>query len=295
MFKRLFLMFGVNILIIAMLSIVLSLLGVGHYMTAYGINYESLMIFCLVWGMGGAFISLMISKFMAKTMMGVKIIDNDPQYVWLVQMVHNLARQANLTTMPEVGIYQADEMNAFATGPSRNNSLVAVSTGILHKMSRDELEGVLGHEISHISNGDMVTMTLVQGVVNAFVMFFARIAAYALSQAMRGDDDDGPGMGYLAHMLTVFAFEIVFGILGSIAVAAFSRFREFKADHGGAQLAGRHKMIAALRALQRNYEALSNERNAMSSLQISSKGSLMALLSTHPQLEERIKRLESEI
>jgi heat shock protein HtpX len=292
MFKRFFLFFGVNILIIAMLSIVLNLLGVRHYMTANGINYQALMIFCLVWGMGGAFISLFLSKFLAKMTMGVKIVSPTGEYSWLVQTVHQLARKAGLSKMPEVGVYSSSDMNAFATGATKNSSLVAVSTGLLQQMNQDELEGVLGHEVAHIANGDMVTMTLVQGVINAFVMFFARIAAFAVSQALRGDDEDGPGLGYFAHMMTVFAFEIIFGLLGSILVAWFSRFREFRADAGGASLAGKEKMIAALDALQRGYPQLSTGNKAMASMQISTKSSWLALFSSHPPLGERIKALQ---
>lgn len=304
MFKRMFLLFGVNILIIVMVSIILSILGVGNYMTAYGLDYQKLMIFCLVWGFAGSFISLMISKWMAKTMMGVEIVSpSSGQYGWVVQSIHSLSRKAGLTSMPEVGIYESNDVNAFATGPSKNNSLVAVSTGLLRTMNRNEVEGVLGHEVAHIANGDMVTMTLIQGVVNAFVMFFARIVAFAISQALRSNNDNergGEGMGMLAHTLTVFIFEMIFGILGSMVVAWFSRYREFRADAASARLGGKEKMIEALRSLQRTYEylhngnegAVGNQASAVRSLQISSKSSFLALLSTHPPLEERIRALE---
>lgn len=298
MFKRFFLFAAVNILIVVTISIVTRLLGLEPYMTANGINYESLAVFCLIWGMGGSFISLMISKWMAKTMMGVQIVDKNGQYGELVQTVHMLARKAKLDKMPDVGIYQAPEINAFATGPTRNNSLVAVSTGLLERMNRDELEGVLGHEVAHIANGDMVTMTLVQGVINAFVMFFARIVAYAISQALRSDDEEGGssgGLGMFAHMMVVFVLEILFGILGSIVVAAFSRYREYRADAGGSKLAGKEKMLGALKALQSNYETLMQTKEssgAIKSMQISSKHSWLALFSSHPPLEDRIKALE---
>lgn len=292
MFKRWFLFFGVNILIVAMVSIVLNLLGIGPYITAHGLNYTSLMIFCLLWGMGGSFISLYLSKWMAKSMMGVKIQTATGSYGEIVRSVHAMARKAGLSKMPEVGIYQSPDVNAFATGPSKNNSLVAVSTGLLNTMGTEEIEGVLGHEVAHIANGDMVTMALVQGVINAFVMFFARIAAFAVSQFLRGDDDEGEGLGFFAHIAVVFLFEMIFGLLGSIVAATFSRYREFRADDGSARLVGKGKMVSALKALERNYGALHKAEGGMASLQISSKSSWNKLSSTHPPLEERIRALE---
>ena len=295
MAKRLFLFILTNLLIMAMLSIVLSLLGIRPYLSAQGIDYSSLMAFCAVWGMGGSLISLMLSKTMAKWMMGVQIID--PNTIQsdqreLVALVHRLATSAGLPKMPEVGVYDSPEVNAFATGPSRSNALVAVSTGLISRMNRGELEGVLGHEVSHIANGDMVTMTLLQGVVNAFVMFFARIAAFAVAQAMRGDDDRSPS--YLVQQLLVFAFDIVFGLLGSMVVCAFSRHREFRADSGGARLAGRDRMIGALDSLRRTQQLVDSRQSGFQSLKIAGapKG-IMALLMTHPPLEQRIERLKS--
>jgi len=195
-------------------------------------------------------------------------------------------------------VYQSTDLNAFATGPSKNNSLVAVSTGLLNKMNEDEVEGVLAHEISHIANGDMVTMTLLQGVINAFAMFLARIIAFAIDQAMRGDRDDGRGLGYFAYYIVVILFESVFLMLGSIVVASFSRWREFRADYGSAKLAGKDKMIQALQALQRNYPQLAlarsqgdNSKNAFKSMQISDRPSWFALFSSHPPLEARIAAL----
>jgi heat shock protein HtpX len=296
MFKRFFYFGLVNIAVIVTISIILNLLGVRHYVTEYGINYQSLMVFCAVWGIVGSFISLAMSKFMAKRMMGVEIVDGNPQYAQIVNTIHRLARSANLPKMPEVGVYQSNEINAFATGPSKSNSLVAVSTGLLQKMNDDELEGVLAHEIAHIANGDMVTMALIQGVVNAFVMFFARIAAFAVENAMSSDDDDSPsGYGFV-HMMIVFAFEIVFGILGSVVVAFFSRLREYSADSGGAKLAGKSKMIAALKRLESEYESNHFDKNAdqnMSMMKISSKEvGFRALFSSHPKLSHRIQQLE---
>jgi heat shock protein HtpX len=301
-FKRIALFLITNILVIITISVVLNLLGVQPYLGARGINYGSLMAFCLVWGMGGAFISLLLSKVMAKWMMGVKVIDPETTYDsslrQLVNTVHLLARQAGLLTMPEVGVYESPEINAFATGPTKNRSLVAVSSGLLNSMDQRSLEGVLGHEIAHIANGDMVTMTLLQGIVNAFVMFAARAIAFAIDNFLRGDRDrEGGGLGQIGYMLTVFVLEMVFMLLGSIVVASFSRWREFRADKGGAQLAGREKMIAALRSLQRvteiNMAPESQGAPAYAAMKISSnKTTFMSLFSTHPALDDRIARLE---
>ena len=291
MFKRFFLFFGVNILIVVMLSFILQLLGLNYYFVANGIDYSSLMIFCLIWGMGGAFISLFLSKWMAKKLMGVQILSPTGTHGELVRMVHALARKAGLTVMPEVGLYNSPELNAFATGPSKKNSLVAVSSGLLSRMNREQIEGVLAHEVAHIANGDMVTMTLLQGIINAFVMFFARIVAFFISQAMRDEEGRG-GMSWIAERLTVILFEVVFGILGAIVVAWFSRVREFKADSGGASLAGNDKMILALRGLLNSYPSLESKNSPISALQISSKSRLGLLFSTHPSLEDRIRRLQ---
>lgn len=298
-FKRIFLFGLVNVAIIVMVSIVLSLLGVGGYQTPQGLNQKNLIIFCLIWGMVGSFISLLISKKIAIWTMGVQVIDPHTRAgaeAELVRMVHRLAQAAGLGKMPEVGIYPGAEVNAFATGPTKNNSLVAVSQGLLQQMDKNEVEGVLAHEVAHIANGDMVTMTLIQGVVNAFVMYIARVAAYAVGQMMRSDDEREGGMSHLSYMLTVMVFEIIFGILGSMVVASFSRYREFRADAGGARLAGRQKMIAALQKLQYGMQRgqLEEERNgSLAAFKISGKPSgFMALFSTHPPLEVRIARLQ---
>ncbi len=293
MFKRIFLFVLTNILVMVTVSIVLSVLGVNHYVTAAGLDYTSLMIFCLVWGFVGSGISLMLSKFMAKRMMGVEIVDERGQYADLVRKVHALARASGLTKMPEVGVYQSPEVNAFATGPSRNNSLVAVSSGLLQQMTVDEVEGVLAHEIAHVANGDMVTMALVQGVVNAFVMFFARIAAFALQNVLSGDrDDDRPAASGFAYHISVMVFEIAFSFLGMFVVAYFSRIREFRADQGGAQFAGKHKMISALRRLQQKIDLVDDSNDQLKAMKISSKKGLMSFLSTHPSLDDRIAALE---
>ncbi len=294
--KRIGLFIAVNLLVVATISIVTSVLGLQPYITAYGIDYGSLMIFCLLWGFGGAFISLALSKVMAKWLSGVKIIDphnSEPEARWLVHTVTDLAMKAGLPKTPEVGFFESPEVNAFATGPSRSNALVAVSTGLLRTMNKTEAEGVIAHEISHIANGDMVTMTLLQGVVNAFVMFFARIIAFAVSQYVEGN------RRYMVRYALVFVFEMLFGFLGMFVITYFSRQREFRADAGGARLAGRQKMISALQSLQRNVyggpppEGSNNP--SLSTLKISSgknKG-LMSFLSTHPSLEERIARLQA--
>jgi heat shock protein HtpX len=288
--KRIFLFMAVNLLILVTLSVTLNLLGVQPYLTRSGIDYRALMIFCLVWGMGGAFISLALSRVMAKWMMGVQVIDPAQargEEAELVAMVHRLATAAGLPAMPQVGIYESPEVNAFATGPTKSRALVAVSTGILNSMNHEELEGVLGHEISHVANGDMVTMTLVQGIVNAFVMFLARVIAFFVSQQVKEEN-----RGWV-NFLVVMVLQILLSILGSIVVASFSRSREFRADAGSARLAGREKMVAALENLQRTYEPLDSRGRALATLKISGRsGGFWALLSTHPPLATRIAALQ---
>jgi heat shock protein HtpX len=293
MVKRIFLFVAVNILIMLTISIVLNLLGVQPYLTAQGINYQSLAAFCLVWGFGGAFISLALSRIMAKWMMGVKLVNpnGSPEERWLHETVSRIAGQAGLPQTPEVGMFNSPAPNAFATGPTKRRSLVAVSTGLLRGMNKAEIEGVLAHEVAHIANGDMVTMTLLQGVVNAFVMFFARIAAFAISQTVREEQRS------LVHFFCVIAFEIVFSLLGMMVVAAFSRHREFRADRGSAGLVGKEKMVAALQNLQRftGVQAANQVDDAMAVYQIAGrpKGGLMALFATHPDLSDRIKALQT--
>ena len=299
MLKRIGLFALTNIAIIVTITIVSSLifkfLGIDpSYISGGELNYSTLLLICLMWGMGASFVSLLLSKKMAKWTMGLKVIDpNTPGELGdLVRTVHRLAKSAGLGKMPEVAIYPGQELNAFATGPSKNNSLVAVSEGLLNHMTKDEVEGVLGHEVAHIANGDMVTMTLIQGVVNAFVMFFARIATFAISQALRGEDEEGQGLGFFAHMALLIVFQIFFGLFGSMIVAWFSRKREFRADAGGARLAGRGKMTAALQKLQAGVDMTSEAHPSMAALKISNKRSkFMALLSTHPPLEMRIAEL----
>lgn len=288
--KRISLFILTNILVVVTISLVFSLLSNFLGIRAGAEGYSSLILFCSVWGMGGAFISLLMSKFMAKMAMGVEIIDpatRDPHLRSLVETVHELARKAQLPKMPEVGIFDNPELNAFATGPSKSNSLVAVSTGLLNRMSQDEVEGVLGHEIAHIANGDMVTMTLIQGIVNAFVMFFARIIGGIISSQVEEKSR------FWVRMLVVMVLEILFSILGSIVVNAFSKRREYRADYGGASLTSKHKMIGALRRLQANYESLESDQSGLATLKISSKSDgWKSLFSTHPSLEDRIRTLE---
>lgn len=298
--KRIFLFMLLNMAVVLTVSTLLRVLNVQPYLTAYGLDYNSLAAFCLVWGMSGAFISLALSRVMAKWMMGVQVIDpntRDPELQALLQTVYGLARGANLPKMPEVGIYDSPELNAFATGPTKSRSLVAVSSGLLTRMTRDEIEGVLGHEITHVANGDMVTMTLLQGVVNAFAMFLSRVIAFAIEQTMRGDRDDRERGGSFGGMyfLIQFLLEMVFLILGSMIVAAFSRWREFRADRGGAKLAGRENMIAALEKLRRTYEIVDpNVKPAIQALQINGRpAGLMRLFASHPALDERIARLQT--
>lgn len=296
--KRIFLFLALNFLVIMMISLVMSLFNVKPFLSQYGINYSKLMIFCLIWGMGGALISLSLSRIMAKWALGVKPIDpqtTDPHLRELLDTVQGLALDAGIP-MPEVGIYRSNEVNAFATGPTQSRSLVAVSTGLLQRMKENDVRGVLGHEISHIANGDMVTMTLLQGVVNAFVMFLARVLAYAFSGLGRNRESSSGG-SYMSYILFVYLFEVVFMILGSILIAAYSRWREFRADAGGARLAGKENMIGALKTLRVLQEIKDprTEQPAYAAFKISThaKKGLLHLFATHPPLEERIERLAS--
>ncbi len=284
--KRIFLFILTNLAVVLTLSIILSILGVGRYIGPGGLDIGSLAVFCFVWGMGGAFISLQMSRWMAKRATGMRLVDGqtgEPALDRVYATIASLTQQAGLP-MPEVGVYDSPEVNAFATGPSKSRALVAVSTGLLRTMRDDEIAGVLGHEITHISNGDMVTMTLLQGVINAFVMFFARVIAYALA---RGDSRNRGG-----SFMVVIVLQIVLGILGSLITAWFSREREFRADRGGAMLAGRDKMIGALRRLAANRELVDPQHQALATLKINGTRSWMVLFSTHPPLETRIAALE---
>jgi heat shock protein HtpX len=299
MAKRIFLFLAVNVLVVVTLSVVMSLLGVQPYLNERGLDYRALLVFCLLWGMGGAFISLAISRIMAKTFMGVQVVDphtTDPGLRQLLHTVQQLASAAAIP-MPQVGVYASPEVNAFATGPTKSRSLVAVSSGLLQSMDRNQVEGVLSHEIAHIANGDMVTMTLLQGVVNAFAMFLARVIAFAIAQVGRGRDEEGQGFSQITFFITTMVLEMVFLLLGSIVVAWFSRQREYRADAGGARLGGREKMIGALEALQRSAGRVDpNTRPALQTLKISSPGRGLAMLfATHPPLAQRIEKLRSAL
>lgn len=307
-FRRMGYFLITNLLVMISISIIMMVVNTVLYGTPNPPenNYLTYMIiWSAVWGMGGAFISLWMSKSMAIRSMRVKIIDpktSNAEERRIVDSVHRMARQAELPKMPEVGIYHSEEVNAFATGPSKKNSLVAVSTGLLNKMNRAEVDGVLGHEVAHIANGDMVTMTLVQGVVNAFVLFFARIIANIVSDALT-DSRNGSFAIYIAINL---ALQLVFGVLGMVVVGYFSRLREFRADKGGAEYAGRGNMLAALRALQMQTAAAAagprptannaqKGKDPYASLKISNlqKGGILSLLSTHPPLDKRINSLQT--
>lgn len=290
--KRVVLFLLVNALVVITISALTSFLGLTPRLRSYGFDLGQLAVFCALWGMGGAFISLLLSRAMAKWTMGLQLIDAntaEPELRQLYMTVQELSRKVGLPQMPEVAIYDSPELNAFATGPTKSQALVAVSTGLLQRMNRDEIEGVLGHEIAHVANGDMVTMTLLQGVVNAFVMFFARILAYALTAGRQSDGQRSVGMAYYAVQ---FVLEIVFMILGSIVVAWFSRWREFRADAGGAQLSGTQSMVSALQALKTYSEEQTAVPANLRTLMISGgQSSLMKLFASHPPLDDRIAKL----
>src|SRR5574343_779339 len=284
--KRIILFVLTNLAVVVVLGIVASLLGVNRYLTANGLNLGALLGFALIMGFGGAIISLLISKPVAKWSSGVRVIDGSgsPDERWIVETVRKFADQAGIG-MPEVGIFEGDP-NAFATGAFKNNALVAVSTGLLQGMTKEEVEAVIGHEVAHIANGDMVTMTLIQGVMNTFVVFLSRLIGSLVDSALRkGDDrDSGPGIGYF---VTTMVLDIVLGIGAAIIVAWFSRQREYRADAGAAQLMGRKQpMINALARLG-GLDA-GDLPKQVATMGISARGGVMALFSSHPPMEERI-------
>ncbi len=290
--KRIALLVLVNFLVVLTIVVATSVLGIGNYITQYGLDYGSLLAFSAVVGFAGAFISLATSRWMAKTMMGVKVINPQGNLSSveedLINKVYRMSRNAGITVMPEVGIYNSPEVNAFATGATKNKALVAVSAGLLQKLDQDAVEGVLAHEVAHIANGDMVTMTLIQGVVNTFVVFLSRVAAFFVSRFVKEE------LANLVHFIAVIAFQILFGILGSIAVMAFSRHREYRADQGGADLAGKDKMIRALEQLKSNVMMVQTNQESVQTLKINGgPGKMMKLLSSHPDLDDRINRLKA--
>jgi heat shock protein HtpX len=290
--KRIALFLLVNIAVILLLTTVASVFKIDlYYLKPYGLDLTALMIFSAIIGFAGSFISLLLSKQMAKWMMKVKVFTeaHDAHERKLIDVVSRIAAQLEIK-MPEVGIYSSPEVNAFATGRSRNHSLVAVSSGLLQELNEDELEGVLAHEMAHIANGDMVTMTLLQGVINTFVIFLSRVVAYAVMNAL---GKGGRDMGYFMYYIVSIVFQIIFGMIASTIVFAFSRRREFRADRGGAEFVGKAKMIAALKKLSTLTNRVDTKQAALATMKISDKrGRFGKIFSTHPPMEERIARLE---
>ncbi len=291
--KRAFLFLITNLAILFVLAVALRVLGLDWLLFQYGVDFWPLLAFSFIFGMGGAFISLAISKWTAKRWMGLTVIDQprNNTEIWLVKTVQDHARAANIT-MPEVAIYDSPEPNAFATGPSRNKSLVAVSTGLLRAMNAEQAAAVVGHEVSHVANGDMVTLTLIQGVLNTFVIFLSRVIGYIVDRALHRDGEGGYGMGYFA---TVIVTQILLGVLASMVVCWYSRRREYRADAGGAYLAGKASMIGALQALQRSVEP-EHMPEQLAAMGISGvrKGGLRMLFASHPPIEDRIAALREE-
>jgi len=288
--KRILLFLATNLAVVLVLGIVMNIV-----FSVLGISTRSvggLLVFCAIFGFGGSIISLLISKWMAKRSTNAQVITTprNQTEAWLVDTVARQAKAAGIG-MPEVAIYHAPDMNAFATGAKKDDALVAVSTGLLDNMTRDEVEAVLAHEVSHIANGDMVTLTLIQGVVNTFVMFLARIIANVISSSMSNNNENGQGMGTLAYMATVFVIEMVFGILASIIVMWFSRQRKYRADEGSAKLVGKEKMINALQRLGGSREP--EMEGSLMAFGINGKRSMSELFLSHPPLEKRIAALRA--
>ncbi|NUT17333.1 MAG: protease HtpX [Cupriavidus sp.] len=290
MFKRITLFLATNLAVLALLSIVMAILQ--RYGISFG-NNTGLLVFAAIFGFGGSLISLMTSKWMAKRSTGAYVIEQprNESEQWLVDTVYRQAEAAGIAR-PEVAIYDAPEINAFATGPSRNNSLVAVSTGLLRAMNRDEAEAVLGHEVSHVANGDMVTMALIQGVLNTFVIVLSRVVGRVIDGMISGNrESSSPGFGYY---IIVFVLDMVFGLFASMIAMWFSRHREFRADAGGARLAGRDKMIAALQRLSQTYGESTLPKTVQAFGISGGVGhGLRKLLMSHPPLEERIQTLRN--
>lgn len=288
--KRIFLFLATNMAIVLVLSVTMRLLGVEPYLNANGLNLTSLLIFAAVMGFGGSFISLAISKWSVKQSMGVHVIEapaNSTEF-WLLETIRKYSQEAGIR-MPEVGIYESPDVNAFATGMSKNSSLIAVSTGLLQQMTRQEAEAVLGHEVAHAANGDMVTLALIQGVVNTFVMFLSRVIGHLVDRVVfKTERGTGP-----AFFVTMIVAELVLGILASIIVMWFSRQREFRADRGGASLAGRRNMIAALERLNSLHPQPLPDKMAAFGIAGGVGGGLKRLFMTHPPLEERIAALKA--
>jgi len=289
--KRVFLLIVTNLAVVLVLSVVTHLLGVDQYLAARGGSINGLLVAAAVIGFGGAFISLAMSKFSARHMMGVEVIaqPRTPEEQWLVSTVQGLSSRAGIG-MPEVGVFDSEAPNAFATGARRDHALVAVSTGLLRSMNRQQVEAVLGHEITHVANGDMVTLTLIQGVVNTFVIFLSRLVGMVVDRALSRNDDDRPGVGYFVASLIA---QIVLGILATMIVMWFSRRREFRADAGGAHLAGREQMISALERLKVAHDGALPAQMAAFGISGASDGALRVLFMSHPPLEQRIAALRA--
>ena len=287
---RIALFLATNVAILVVLSVAMKLFGIEPYLTANGLNLGSLLFVAAIMGFGGSFISLAMSKWMAKKSMGVRVIDapsNSTEF-WLVETVRKYSADAGFT-MPEVGIFDTPEVNAFATGMTKNSSLVAVSSGLLQQMTREEAEAVIGHEVAHIANGDMVTLTLIQGVVNTFVIFLSRVIGHTIDRVVFKNDRPG-GIGFF---VTSMIAQVVLGILASIIVMWFSRQREFRADRGGASLAGKQAMISALQRLNSLHPAPLPEKMAAFGISGTVAHGLKRLFMTHPPLEERIAALRA--
>ena len=294
MFKRVMLFILTNMAVLLVLSIVYNILLASGVLGPWANpgTLAGLLVMAAIFGMGGAFISLLMSKWMARMSTGAQIVETprNADEAWLKSTVERLARQAGVGT-PDVAIYDSPVPNAFATGARRDHAMVAVSTGILQSMSREQLEGVLGHELTHVANGDMVTLTLLQGVLNTFVIFLSRIVAEIVGRAVARDDREGGGMSYIAYFVTSLIAQILFGILASMIVMAFSRWREFRADAGGAKLAGRSKMISALQRLQAMHESSALPKQ-LQAFGIADGQGVSRLFMSHPPLEERIAVLQ---
>lgn len=294
MIKRIVLFLATNLAVLLIISLILSIFNLKPYLSQHGLNYQALLIFAAIIGFAGSFISLFLSKWMAMRAFNIQLINqpSTPAETWLVNEVRKLATQRNIA-MPDVGIYESPEPNAFATGWDKNKALVAVSTGLLAAMNKDEIEGVLGHEISHVANGDMVTLALIQGVVNTFVIFFARVAAFLVTQFLRKDSDEQVHDGFVYYGVAML-FELCFGIFASLIVMWFSRYREYRADAGSAKYVGKTKMIQALEALQRvsNRVPEDDRAPAFNAMKISTPSRWLSLFSSHPPLEKRIQALE---
>ena len=300
MFRKFGLLILTNLLIFIMMSVLINVLSavfrIGPYMDQVGINYTSLMLFSFLWGMGGALISLFLSKKMAKWLMGVKVIRGEgstEQLRWLKVRVKYYAQKARLRYMPEVGCYNSPEVNAFATGSSKNNALLAFSTGLLDSMDRPAIEGVIAHEVAHVASDDMVVMTLLQGVMNAFVIFISRVLASFAAMIFR-DEEKGPS--FLVQLLFTFLFDIILGILASVLVLWFSRYREYRADEKGARYVGKDTMIHTLQSLMRSSQQVEARGNhaMVSNFKIAGRKKWISLLSSHPPIEERIASLRQK-